>query len=140
MDVCARLCEVGFSLTKEVPVIHVTVDGNAGSKPELRDTKSGKAMTRFSVASTTKPKDGESKTSWVTVLAFDQLAQQLAENVNKGDRVLVTGRLEVEEYTDKDGNKRTAVTLLADDAGLSLRWPKRNAAPAQSDEEWSSPF
>ena len=123
-------------------MIHAEVIGNVGKKPELKDTRGGKQMCRFSVASTSKAKDGEQKTSWVSVICFDEQAVLVSEKVGVGDRVMVTGRLEVEKF-EKDGVERTSVSLLADDVGISLKWPKRAqgaAAAGGKEEDWSSPF
>lgn len=119
-------------------MIRAEVFGNVGKQPELKETKGGKSMCRFSVASTKKVEGKEPVTSWVNVLCFDEMASMVSEKVGQGDRVMVTGRLEVEKYTDKDGNERTSVTVLADDVGISLKWPKRQgAAKAESaSEDW----
>lgn len=119
-------------------MIQCVIDGNVGKEPELKDTKGGTPMCRFSVASTKKQEGREPVTTWVNVLCFKEMASLVAEKVQKGDRVLVTGKLEQEQYTDKDGNARSSLTLLADDVGVSLRWPKRQgAAKAESaSEDW----
>lgn len=123
-------------------MIRAEVVGNVGQKPELRDTKGGKQMCRFSVASTKKVEGREPVTSWVSVLCFDEQAVLVSEKVGVGDRVLVTGRLEVEKY-EKDGVERTSVTLVADDVGLSLKWPKRARGEQTAnagEEDWKNPF
>ncbi len=123
-------------------MIRAEVVGNVGQKPELRDTKGGKQMCRFSVASTKKVEGREPVTSWVSVLCFDEQAVLVSEKVGVGDRVLVTGRLEVEKY-EKDGVERTSVTLVADDVGLSLKWPKRargEQTASAGEEDWKNPF
>ena len=123
-------------------MIHAELVGNVGQKPELKDTKSGKQLCRFSVASTKKVEGREPVTSWISVLCFDEQAVLVSEQVGVGDRVLVTGRLEVEKY-EKDGVERTSVTLLADDVGISLKWPKRSrdaSAKATVEEDWKNPF
>jgi single-strand DNA-binding protein len=122
-------------------MIRAEVVGNVGKKPELRDTKGGKQMCRFSVASTKKVEGREPVTSWVSVLCFDEQAVLVSEKVGVGDRVMVTGRLEVEKY-EQDGVERTSVTLVADDVGISLKWPKRAREQAAStgEEDWKNPF
>lgn len=122
-------------------MIRAEVVGNVGKKPELKDTKNGKQMCRFSVASTKKVEGREPVTSWVSVLCFDEQAVLVSEKVGVGDRVMVTGRLEVEKY-EQDGVERTSVTLVADDVGLSLKWPKRarEQAAAGGEEDWKNPF
>ena len=125
--------------TKEmIQMIKAEVFGNVGQAPELKQTKGGKDMCRFSVASTKKIEGRDPVTSWVNVLCFDEMAALVAEKVGKGDRVMVTGRLEVEKY-EKDGVERTSVTVMADDVGISLKWPKRQGAggpKSESDDSW----
>ena len=120
-------------------MIHAEVVGNVGQAPELKESKGGKQMCRFSVASTKKIEGREPVTSWVNVLCFDEQAAMVSEKVAKGDRVMVTGRLEVEKY-EKDGQERTSVTILADDVGISLKWPKRQPGAggpkSESDDSW----
>jgi single-strand DNA-binding protein len=115
-------------------MIRAEVVGNVGKQPELKESKAGKSMCRFSVASTKKVEGREPVTSWVNVLCFDEMAQQVAERVGQGDRVMVSGRLEVEKYADKDGVERTSVTILADDVGLSLKWAKRGTKGESADD------
>jgi single-strand DNA-binding protein len=119
-------------------MIKVEVFGNVGGDPELKQTKAGDDMVRFTVASTKKQEGRDPVTSWVTVMAFKEQAQMVAERVKKGDRVVVTGNLTVEKY-EKDGVERTSVTVMADEIGLSLRWPKRPAGggpKSESDDSW----
>jgi single-strand DNA-binding protein len=116
-------------------MIRVEINGNVGRAPELKQTKTGKSMVRFGVASTRKVEGREPVTSWVNVLAFDEQAEQIAKQVGQGDRVIVTGRLEIETY-EKDGAERTSVTVMADEVGVSLRWPKRGAATAAKGDAW----
>jgi single-strand DNA-binding protein len=61
-------------------------------------------------------------TTWHNVKCFNTLAENLAAVIAKGDRLLVTGRVEVEKWEDKDGQQRTSVWLIADEAGVSMRW------------------
>jgi single-strand DNA-binding protein len=121
-------------------MIRAEICGNVGKAPELRQSKSGKPMCRFSVASTKKTEGREPVTTWVSVLCFDEQAEQVAERVGRGDRVIVTGRLEVETY-EKDGVERTSVNILADDVGLSLRWGKKPAQQtADRGDAWEGGF
>jgi single-strand DNA-binding protein len=110
-------------------MIHATVDGNVGSHPELRHTAGGKAVCSFSLASTMKV--GQDKhTTWLEVTCWDEMAETVMESVSKGKRVLVTGRMSIEEFSRKDGTKGSKLKLVADDLGVSLRWPSRESAGA----------
>ena len=103
----------------------ITVCGNA-SEPKLRYTQSGQAVASFAVFVKRKNKDGEMESTPVNVVAWGEMAENITANVQKGDRVLVSGRLQDSSYTDKEGNERKGVELVADEAGVSLRW-SRNA-------------
>jgi single-strand DNA-binding protein len=84
-------------------------------------------MANFSVASTEK-KDGD--TTWVDVVCFDEQADVVSQGVQKGDRVVVTGRLALETYEKKDGSRGSSLRMVADEVGMSLRWPKRQERQA----------
>lgn len=99
----------------------ITVIGNAGKDPEIRYTKSGNPIAKFSLADT-KGKDENKVTTWHNITVFDEQAEIVAEQVRKGSRVLVIGRLQKEKYTAKDGTERESVEIIADDVCLSLKW------------------
>ena len=61
-------------------------------------------------------------TTYMNVVAWDQLAENVAASLTKGTRVLVTGRLDVREYEAREGGKRTSVDIAADEIGPTLRW------------------
>jgi single-strand DNA-binding protein len=117
-------------------MIKADIVGNCGKDPEVKDTKAGKPMCRFSVASNTKDKSGEVRTSWVTVLCFDEMAHEVASQISAGSRVHATGRLSLEEY-EYEGEKRFSATLLADEVGISLRFASKQK---EATEEFASPF
>ena len=81
--------------------------GNLGRDPEKRYTQAGRALTRFSVAATTRRRDREGTwqdhTEWFSVTAFDRLAESLSERLVKGSRVYVEGRLESRTYDGQNG-------------------------------------
>ena len=99
----------------------ITIAGNSGQQPELRITASGMAVVDFTVA-TTHGKDEKKKTSWFNVVCFGKTAENVAASVNKGDSVIVMGRMEQDEYTKKDGTKGKSTRLVADEVGASMRW------------------
>lgn len=113
-------------------MIEATVTGNVGKVNELRITKSGKAMLTFSVASTEK-KDGP--TTWVEVVTFDEQAEECSQTLQKGRRVVVSGRMGLETYEKKDGTQGFSLRLMANEVGVSLRWPKRESAGVGADDE-----
>lgn len=100
---------------------NITVHGTVGGEPELRFSQSGNAVLTFSVADN-YGKDDKKKTTWWNIIVFGKLAENTANSINKGTSILVTGRLEQEEFTNKDGEKRKTTKLIADEVGVSCRW------------------
>lgn len=117
-------------------MISATITGNVGKKPELKTTSGGKHMTTFGVASTFKRKNGEATTTWVDVTCFDEAAIEACERLDRGERVVVTGRLELEKFSRKDGTEGQALRVLADEVAISVRFPKREAAQSGANEPW----
>lgn len=101
---------------------NISICGNC-TEPVLKYTQGGKAIISFSIAINRKDKNGDQTTTWVSCKAWDTLAENIAANIKKGDRLLVAGRLETEEW-EKDGQKQSRTVLVADEAGISLRWAK----------------
>ena len=100
---------------------HITVIGNVGRQPEgLKYTGSGLAVLKFSVADT-RGKDDQKKTSWYDIVCFGDMAEAAVEHLGKGDRVIIAGRLQVEDYEKKDGTKAKRVEILADDVAKTIR-------------------
>lgn len=115
-------------------MITATISGNVGRAPELKMTAGGKQMATFSVASTVNGKEGyEPKTTWVQVVCFDEQADVVSQRLQKGDRAVVTGRMGLETFQKKDGTQGFSLRLVADEVGLSLRWPKREKVAAGVD-------
>jgi single-strand DNA-binding protein len=103
----------------------VTLIGNVTRDPELKFLNSGAALCNFGLAVNRRwQQDGEwqEEAHFFNVTAWRDLAENLAETVEKGDRVIVDGRLQWREWEAEDGAKRTAVEVVADDVGPSLRW------------------
>ena len=106
----------------------VTVIGNLTNDPELRFTPSGAAVANFTVASTPRTfdrqsnewKDGE--TLFMRCSVWRDAAENVAESLQRGTRVLVSGRLRSRSYETKEGEKRTVVELDVDEVGPSLRY------------------
>jgi single-strand DNA-binding protein len=103
----------------------VTVIGNITRDPELRATASGAAVVGFGLAYSRRyQKDNEwqEETSFFDVTAWNDLATNIANSLGKGDRVVVTGRIEQRTWETDNGDKRSKVDLVAEDVGPSLRW------------------
>ena len=103
----------------------VTVVGNLTRDPELRYTTGGRGVASFGLAVNRRyQQNGEwqEQTSFFNITAWGDLGENLAASLNKGARVIVTGRLQQREYQTKEGENRTIVEIIADEAGPSLRW------------------
>jgi single-strand DNA-binding protein len=97
----------------------IQIVGNLGRDPELRYTPSGRPVTEFSVAvnqSTKNQQTGEwvEATDWFRVSIWGDRGERAAENLRKGNRVLVDGRFRTREYEAKDGQKRMSLEITAD--------------------------
>src|SRR3954469_9841548 len=107
----------------------VTMIGNLVADPELRFLPNGTAMVKFTIASTPRTLDrasGEWKDGdplFMNCTAFRDIAEHIAESLTKGTRVIVTGRLRLSRWEDKEsGDKRSAYGLDVDEIGPSLRF------------------
>jgi len=106
----------------------ITVIGNLTDDPELRFTPSGAAVAKFRVASTPRFMDkasGEWKDGDPLFLActvWRQAAENVAESLQRGARVIVSGRLRQRSYETREGEKRTVIELEVDEIGPSLRY------------------
>jgi len=105
----------------------ITVVGNLVADPELRFTPSGQPVATFRVASTPRIRDNatnewkDGDSLFLTCNVWRQAAENVAESLQRGMRVLVTGRLKQRNYETKEGEKRTVYEVEVDDVGPSLR-------------------
>lgn len=139
--------------------IAVTVIGNLTNDPELRFTPSGAAVASFTVASSSRVldrttnewKDGE--TVFMRCSVWRQYAENVAESLTKGTRVIVSGRLKQRSYETREGEKRQVMEVEVDDVGPALRYATAkvnrvqrqggfdggsNAGGALADDPWAS--
>jgi single-strand DNA-binding protein len=140
--------------------IQVTVVGNLTNDPELRFTPSGQAVASFTVASSSRVldkqtnewKDGD--TVFMRCSVWRQYAENVAESLTRGTRVIVHGRLKQRSYETKEGEKRTVVECEVDDVGPVLRYATAKVTKvsrggpgggggfgggAPADDPWSTP-
>ena len=137
----------------------VTVVGNLTTDPELRFTPSGAAVANFTVASTPRTfdrqsgewKDGDAL--FMRCNVWRQAAENVAETLTRGARVVVQGRLRQRSFETREGEKRTVVELEVDEIGPSLRYATAKVNKAsrsggggggfggggQADDPWASP-
>ena len=133
----------------------ITLVGNITDDPELRFTPSGSAVANFTIAVNRRYKDQSGQ--WQDKLdgffkcnCWRDMAENVAESLQKGMRVMVVGRLQQRSWDDQEGNKRSAFEIQVDEVGPSLRWATASvtkssrssgaAAPASGGGgDWSTP-
>lgn len=128
----------------------ITVTGNVATPPELRTTPGGVPLARFRLASTERRWDRETSswvdghTSWFAVTLFRGLADHAFRSLEKGDRVILTGRMRVRAW-DNGTKSGTDAEIEADAIGHDLRWgtssftrsSRASASPEAANEEWA---
>ena len=125
----------------------ITIVGNLTDDPELRYTANGAAVANFTVAHSTRIKDAagnwaDGETSFFRVNAWRALAENAAESLTRGTRVVVTGRLKQRSWENQEGEKRSAIEIEADEVGPSLKWAtasvqKTSRSNSSSAGDWS---
>jgi single-strand DNA-binding protein len=135
----------------------LTIVGNLTADPELRFTPSGDAVANFTVASTPRTFDRQSQ-EWkdgdalfMRCSVWRQAAENVAESLTRGTRVIVQGRLRQRSYETKEGEKRTVVELEVDEVGPSLKFAQASvqrasrgdSAPrrgsSRNEDPWATP-
>jgi len=127
----------------------IIIVGNLTDDPELRYTPNGAAVVKFRVAVNRRFKDEagnwkDGETSYFTVNAWRTLAENVAETLSRGTRVVVAGRLQMRSWETQEGDKRTVVEIEADEIGPSLKWatariertPRSGGATTTSGSDW----
>jgi single-strand DNA-binding protein len=106
----------------------MTLVGNLTDEPEARFTSTGTAVANFTIASTSRVFNREARewrdgdTLFMRCTVWQQSAENLADSLTKGTRVIVSGRLRQRSFETREGEKRTSVELVADEVGVSLRY------------------
>ena len=133
-----------------------TGEMRVGTDPELRFAPSGMPICSFRAVASSRKKNeqtgewADDRTSWVTVTTFGTLAENTAESIQAKDLIVVIGRLDVQDWTDNENNKRISVNVIADAIGPSLRWAtakvsqveRSNGGPPQQQQQsqqWQRP-
>lgn len=94
---------------------HITIMGRLTRDPELRRTGSGVACANFTVAVDRDfGKDGQKETDFIDCVAWRQTGEFVSKYFSKGSMIVVSGRLQIRGWTDKDGNKRSTTEIVAD--------------------------
>jgi single-strand DNA-binding protein len=120
---------------------NVTLIGNLTMEPELRFTPSGVAMARIGIAVNRRfQRDGEwqEQTSFFYGTVWREQAEHVAESLQKGTRVIISGRMEQRTWEDREGQSRESVEVVIDEIGPSLRWATATVNKTQrSGGEWA---
>ena len=127
---------------------HIVIMGRLGKDPELRRTQSGVAVATFNVAVDRDFKDkatGQRATDWITCVAWRSTAEFVEKYFAKGSQVLVAGRLQMRDWTDKDGNKRISAEVQAENvyfAGTKTEGGQRELPEFEvmDDDDTNLPF
>lgn len=127
----------------------ITIVGNLTADPEIRFTPNGHAVAGFTVASTPRSydrntgewRDGEAM--FLRCSAWRQMAENIAESLAKGARVIVSGRLKQRSFEDREGNKRTVIEVDVDEVAASLRYATAQVSKASRSsgpgfDEWNT--
>ena len=119
---------------------HITIMGRMTRDPELRRTGNGIAVTSFTLAvdRDIAPKDGgQRETDFIDCVAWRQTGEFVSKYFEKGQMAVVSGRLQIRPWTDKEGNKRYAAEVVADNVyfGEGKRNPGADTQPAQEAPE-----
>ncbi len=119
----------------------ITVTGNVGKDVELRFAGEKQiAVATFSMAHTPRiKKDGEftdGETMWFKVIAFMSKAEAIADQLQKGDTVLVTGSLTQSTYTDRDGKERISLEIKADEVATLIKRASRSKKTTEDNLPW----
>ena len=113
----------------------VIISGRTTADIELKATQTGKSVASFTVAVDTGY--GENKqTSFLDVIAWEKMAELVSQYVHKGNKVLICGRLQTRAWKDKNGNKRKATEIVANEIEF-IEAKKNDAAPAPNDSNYT---
>ena len=118
----------------------ITIAGNVGKAPEMRQLQSGDCVLQFSVADNWTEK-GEKKTTWYSCSIWGERAIKLQPHIRQGEKITVCGQLRPREYTDKNGTPRMSFDVRVQDVALQGSKDEKPAEkPAEKDkaESWKA--
>lgn len=122
---------------------HIVIMGRLTRDPELRRTQSGTAVTSFSLAVDRdfKSQNGERETDFIDVVAWRNTAEFVSKYFTKGKMAVVEGRLQIRDWTDRDGGKRRSAEVVANNVyfGESRRDSAEYSAPAYGAPSYGAP-
>lgn len=122
--------------------VQVTLTGRLGADPEMTYAPSGTAVTKLRVVTDRRVKDGDEwksvDTSWHHVTAFGPCAEGCAEDLRKGDAVIIVGTLKQREYETREGEKRSVWEVTANHAGRDYSKPRKGSGPTSGYQQAKS--
>ena len=121
---------------------HITIMGRLTRDPELRRTGSGLAVASFCVAverDWPNKETGEKETDFIDCVAWRQTGEFVSKYFTKGSMIVVSGRLQIRPWTDKDGNKRKTAEIVADNVYFGESKKKEETKPATTNY-WENPY
>jgi single-strand DNA-binding protein len=124
----------------------VTISGNATGDAEMRFTPRGASVASFTVAVNERVKNddgtwGDGDATFYRVSAWDHIAEGVSDQVRKGTRVIVTGKLKPRLYEGKDGGEKMSLDIRADEVGVATGFRKTNITTATTgDDPYNAPF
>lgn len=113
----------------------VILMGNLTHDPELRQTQSGLSVCSFSIAVNRYAKDNGDTVDYIDIVTWRQQAEFVSRYFKKGNSILVCGQLQTREYTDKNGNKRRAVEVVADEVTFTASKAENSPATAHNGDD-----
>lgn len=127
-----------------MPLPKVHGEFTVGADPELKFTQSGKAVCSFSaIASKPKKNDNDEwvddKEIWVRLTFWDQQAENVAESITKGMRIIVDGAIHVRKYEDKEGNERQSIEIDYAEIGPSIKFATAKVTKAERSNTAAAP-
>lgn len=137
--ICAGVIRIGmkphcYTERNDTMLNQINIAGRLCADPELRRTGNNIAVATFRIACEQdyKPEGGERETDFISCVAWRNTAEFVSRYFSKGKMAIVSGRLQIRPYTDKDGNKRTAAEVVAEN--LYFGDSKREDRPQQYEE------
>ena len=117
----------------------ISLLGNLGQDPEVRFSAAGNAVTTISIGyKGTKDKGGSYKNGWIKVVCFKEVAESVGALLKKGDRVLVTGKLDPNNWTNDKGEEIKQIQIVADMISKEVKTKKNNSNTVTSETNTNS--
>lgn len=119
----------------------IAMQGRLARDPEMRQTTTGKSVASFTLACDRGRKDanGNSQTDWIPCTAWEKTAEFICKYFQKGSLIVIDGRLQTRQYQDKNGQNRTAVEIVAQNASFCGSKESTSTAPQNAAQRPAAP-